>query len=312
MSRVMRTATESAMNYTRRDGVWHFTWTNTGQSAAVYDRLRDLFWHNTDYGPLTATGRDAIAKAVARFNVEAGAVGNAAITPESAIAIRNVVLKDKITRGYPRMNAKMPQIAQAYNKGRDVLQLSTKYDFPPLNMLRGIFLARGMDRQAVYAVFALRKPADTLLHGRDLEQYNLASANDAESTFNQQRIAAVAAENEARAVKYFVQKLGMRAKTQDDLTAEQTKKYGRAVITPDLLFIDEVYINDARVHWIDYKDYIGTSAKFVLQLNTEQAAKYTKKWGPGALLYRRGWIEGVKIPGAILLDVRPLQIPGLE
>lgn len=89
---------------------------------------------------------------------------------------------------------------------------------------------------------------------------------------------------------------------------EQVEKFGRAVITPDLLFLDEVYINGVRVHWIDYKDYIGTKIHFLFSSNSGQSGKYTEKWGTGALCYHRGYVEGLVIPGASLLDARSLPV----
>jgi len=85
-------------------------------------------------------------------------------------------------------------------------------------------------------------------------------------------------------------------------------EYGRAVATPDILFEDEVYINDHRVHWIDYKDYAGTRIDFLYKSNVNQAERYGRRWGPGALCYRWGYLESLSIPMALPLDARALPI----
>jgi hypothetical protein len=222
-----------------------------------------------------------------------------------AISIRNIVLKDKIVSSYGRMNGLMSVIAPRYASGESILSLARVFDFPPLNLLRGILLHRGMNPSEVYQVFAEKVRPALILSGRDLSQYKRAAANDAESIINQQAIADIAAANEDTVVQYF-QRLGIGLKTQADLTAEQLAEHGRAVITPDILFTDEVYINDQRVHWIDYKDYIGTYVPFLYNSNVAQAAKYTARWGPGAMLYHHSFIDTLKIPGAILLDTSAL------
>lgn len=227
------------------------------------------------------------------------------VSIDQILSLRNIVLKDKIIKNYARMNNMIADIASEYDT-TDIVKLSAKYDFPPLNLLRGIFIYKNYNVGDVYKIFANKEDPKIILRGRDLRQFKRAEANDAESTFNQQKVAKIAEENEIRVVNFF-KKLGISMLTQDDLVKEQTEKFGRPIITPDVLFIDQVYINGDRIHWIDYKDYLGTNVKFLLISNINQAAKYTNKWGPGALCFRYSYVEGVII-SATLLDARSLPV----
>lgn len=222
------------------------------------------------------------------------------------ISIRNIVLKAKIIKGYHRMRKLISKIAGEYEAGGDILELSHKYDFPPLNLLRGILLLR-IPANKLYDVFSGKTTPSVILSGRDLIQFKSAEIHDAESVFNQQMITEIAAHNENQVVEYF-RKLGIKLSTQEELTIEQTESQGRAVATPDILFLDEVHINGVGTHWIDYKDYTGTGVRFLYNSNAEQAARYVAKWGSGAFCYHKSFVDGVSFPKTILLDGRTLPI----
>lgn len=287
-----------------KDGsVFHITWTNKPIDVEVYKHIHKWVRSSTDYSQFNA-------KKIMRLRAFVNDLNNtygSDVTIECAISIRNIILKDKIIKGYSRMNSRIINISQQYKKGTEIMQLSHEHDFPPLNLLRGIFLHGGYKASEVYAVFANKEDPQKLLHGRDLSQYKIALSNDAESTFNIQKVAKIGADNEESFVKFF-QDAGIGLKTQDELTREQIEQHGRAVVTPDILFTSRVFINNIEVKWIDYKDYVGTTIHFLYSSNAEQANRYVTKWGPGALCYHHGFINDLKIPSTMLLDARPLSI----
>lgn len=281
--------------------VHHIKWKVYPVDRRTYGGIAQWVMRSTDYTPMNKGKMIYLTQLVGDLN---GLYGGA-VTIEQAVAIRNIILKSKIIKNYHRMNSVIRKVSREYDGGLSIMSLSATYDFPPLNLLRGIFLHKGYDSGKVHAIFTSKRDL-SYLKGRDLAQFVIAEANDAESTFNQQIVTEIAAENEIRFVKFFAD-LGIGHRTQDDLVTEQTAQFGRAVITPDLLFTDTVFINGARVHWIDYKDYIGTNVGFLLKSNTEQAAKYTVKWGPGAMCYHKSFVDDVKI-GALMLDTSALSI----
>ncbi len=279
------------------------TWPTSPVNPAAFTIIARHFKTSRDYSPMTPRDLAELKRLVALTNKRAGG----SPTVDQALAIRNVVVKDKIVKGFSRINANIGRIATQYTNGDDILDLSVKFDFPPLSLLRGIFLYTGYNATSIYSVFANKTTPITLLKGRDLKQYKRAEAGDAESVISQQHAAVIAAANEKAFVDY-IRGLGIGLKTQDTLTEQQNAEFGRAVLTPDILFTDEVYINGARVYWIDYKDYIGTNIKFLLASNTKQALKYMKEWGPGAMCYHRSYISDVTIPNTLMLDVSALSL----
>jgi hypothetical protein len=282
----------------------HIEWPVRPIDPQQFNELATWFKQSVDYAPPSAQSSDELA---AKLDKIRAPHDGAMISVEQAGAIRNVVIKEKIIKNFRRINMQISRIAKKYASGTCITMLSAQYDFPPLSLLRGIFLHMKYDPAAIYSVFANKKDPRSALSGRDLAQYNMAEKGDVESIFNQQASAELAAANEKTFVDYFVS-LGIELYTQDMLAETQNKEYGRAVLTPDILFKDQVFINGMRVWWIDYKDYIGTNIKFLLASNMKQAAKYANEWGPGAICYHYSFVSDVSIPGAMMLDVSALPL----
>jgi hypothetical protein len=277
----------------------HITWINKPIPTTEYVKVMQIVKESKDY---SVQGAEKIIELCSGTSTVPATITDSYSTPlrrEQYVSLRNVLLKGKIISNYYRMSTIISAAAAKYAKHFGILELSSIYDFPPLNLLRGIFLARGDDPKKVYKWFTSRTTAD--MQPRDATQYKIAAENDAESLFNVLRIAEIAAQNEAIFVQMFT-KLGIKYRTQDELTKDQLKIYGRAISTPDILFLDRVFINDVEVHWIDYKDYAGTSVNFIHQGNKRQVMKYTSEWGPGAICYRWSFIDGLDLRGAIALD----------
>lgn len=276
-------------------------WPGASIPADAYANIRDYIYRMRDYGPIDKTKLRKLCRVLTNTNKRY----KTSITTKQLKSIHHLVLKHKVISGYPRMNRVIGEIADLYNRGRDILDLSSQYDFPPLNLLRGVLIENGRDPSSLYAIFMDSVDPSTMLVGRDLDQFKRALNNDADSTFNQQEITRIAAEHEAKAIRFF-RTLGIRFKTQEQLAAQQTKTFGRPIATPDLLFLDPVTINGVPISWIDYKDFILLPDIFITNKIREQAAKYYQRWGTGAMLFRYGFVDGVNIPGAIVIDTSPI------
>lgn len=251
---------------------WRIIWDNVVVPVGVFNAIKSYVYKSRDY---TADIRPLLA--------------HTGDTPVDTVSnIRNQIIKMKIISNYNRQNAIVDRLVEEYATA-SILELARKYDFPPLSLLRNILLNSGeYSSKEIYEIFTGKAP--DRLSGRDAQQFKLAAANDV--LVDDGKNARVAEEAEARFVETF-RELGIGLRTQAELAAEQIAEHGRAIITPDILFTDEVHINGIRVHWIDYKDYVLTSIPFLFQSATKQGNKYVAKFGPGAICYARGVVAGV-------------------
>ncbi len=231
------------------------------------------------------------------------------LSVEQALSIGRIININKITKNYNKVMHQINNIKREYKNGTDILALSKKYDFPPLTILYNIFetssfetssFEQSISMKDIKALFKGTSDYNPLT-GRDLEQYDIAERNDATGAHNQKLNTEKSMQNEMIFNEYW-RKLGIKFKTENDLKREQIAERGNAFSTPDILFIDEVYINDERIFWLDYKDYIGTDIPILYQSNKKQAHKYNLLWGHGAFCYKYSFIEGLKFDDTVILD----------
>lgn len=278
-----------------------------------YRALVARFWSMNTYGHMRESEMKQILREVVRSKDDSDAP--VPLSMDAAFSIYHLAIKAKIMSGYGRMNRTAPQLARLYESGVDILIISARFDFPPLNLLRGVLIHRLSEGRAdytkrqLYDVFADNAPADSVLRGRDLAQFRKAAQNDADSVIDQRRIAEVAQANEDVFVDWVREwHSGFKIRTQEDLAAEQVAQYGRAILTPDVLFDEPVMINGREINWIDFKSFVGCDIQFIAQSNKKQSDKYTAEWGPGAMCYQLGVVEGLNVGAAVLtcaeLDIK--------
>jgi len=246
-----------------------------------YNLLRQIIYKSRYYGPIEGEIRQKLVDFGAKIGIAEGQI----------VSIHHLLVKEKIVTSITRINKNIGKISDDY-KQKSIIELSHKYDHPPLNLLRSIFIYNGYDPRDIYEAFAGREPPQKQFEGRDLAQFNLAAANDADTIINQREAARRAELNENLFVNFF-RDAGCKLKTQNDLIAEQMQSHGRAVITPDLLFVEPVIINGAKVQWIDFKDYAGTPISFMLRSNVKQYKKYNQEYGNGLICYRYGIVKSI-------------------
>jgi hypothetical protein len=180
-------------------------------------------------------------------------------------------------------------------RSRDCLALSKKYDLPPLNILAIIFenkYGKSLSNRIIKSgdISALKE-----INAEDRDEFYYMERRDSSGITLQK----INAERSRLAELGFINKLrglGIALKTEDELKEEGSN------LTPDVLFVDEVYINDVRVYWIDYKDYAGTTIQFIWAKNKEQIKKYYDKWGYGAVCYSYSFVDNLESDMAMFLD----------
>ena len=207
-----------------------------------------------------------------------------------------------------RENVGQLALAWRYDSGESVIALSKRFDAPPVNTFRAILTGRGWTKTRIKDTLN-KNPSK--LNQRDREQFELAESVDRVSSVNQTETQNAAEVFEEILCDHF-SSLGIRFRRQEELLREQTKEEGRAIITPDLLLIDDVRINGIPCAWIDAKHFFGADLKFPKKKTQKQVDRYVAEYGHGALVYRHGFCDGLRLRGAIKLDSSPLDLKPLE
>ncbi len=234
-------------------------------------------------------------------------IGDRPISLEQALSLRAALNQEKAVFSHGRLQRRAREMSRKYEGGESVLSLSKRYDFPPVNLFRAILTARNWSKNRIKET--LREP-EKKLGKRDLAEFRKAEAEDRVTHVNQAETHHAADLFEKVLCDHFTAN-GVRYRTQTELLKEQVEAEGRPVRTPDLLMLDHVEINGVPVAWIDAKHFYGAGLSFQRKKTQKQVNRYVEEWGHGAIIYRHGFCDGLKLKGAILLDASPIDLTEL-
>ena len=230
------------------------------------------------------------------------------ITLEQALSLRAALNQEKSVYSHSKLMRRSNELSRRYDSGESVIALSKRFDAPPVNTFRAILTGRGWTKTRIKDTLN-KNPSK--LNKRDMEQFELAESVDRVSSVNQTETQTAAEVFEEILCDYF-DSLGVRFRRQDDLLKVQKREEGRAIITPDLLLLDDVRINGVPCAWIDAKHFFGADLKFPKKKTQKQVDRYVAEYGQGAIVYRHGFCDGLRLRGAIKLDSSPLDLKPLE
>ena len=230
------------------------------------------------------------------------------ITLEQALSLRSALNQEKSVYSHSRLMRRANELSRRYESGESVIALSKRFDAPPVNTFRAILTGRGWSKSRIKET--LNKQPHRL-NKRDREQFELAESVDRVSSVDQSDTQSAAEVFEDILCDHF-ESLGVRFRRQEELLAEQKDSEGRAIITPDLLFLDDVRINGVPCAWIDAKHFFGADLKFPRKKTQKQVDRYVAEYGQGGIVYRHGFCNGLRLKGAVQLDASPLDLSPLD
>jgi len=246
-----------------------------------------------DYGAINEHLEELILKKIKKLP----------ITYRQCSSLRFQLLSEKSARRHHNLAKMMKTIYKMYQKGDSVVDIATELDFPPVAVFRTLLSAFGWSKENIKQ--AIKNPK-LHLNEREQGEFALAEAADVVTRGDFEWISKCAQEFEDKVVDYFKQK-GVLLKTQQELMREQKESIGSVVATPDILFIENIVINGCDVHWIDCKNFFGADVLLFKAKTKVQVKKYIDIWGSGAIIYKEGFCESLKIPNVVLLDATFLE-----
>lgn len=254
----------------------------------------DLVMIPGEWGFLSEEDVGMIEKRIERLNMSI----------DQGLSLRKAIMQEKTVYGHHRMMSRANKFRTRYDNGETIMQLSRRFDFPPVAIFRAILTARGWSKLKIKE--SLRSP-DKKLSERDAKEFHEAESKDRVTNVDQGETA-IKADLFEVVVEKFLNEKGIKFRRQEDLLAEQQKEHGRPLNTPDFLIMDELRINGKDVAWIDAKNFYGADVSFAKKKTKKQMNRYIDEWGAGAIVYRHGFCSGLTIPGVLMLDQTPLDI----
>ena len=261
------------------------------------ERVASLVVKRGDFGWLTDERVDEMAAALEDENM----------TLEQALSLRSALLQQKTVYSHHKLRSKGKELARQYREGASIVDLSKKYDFPPVNVFRVVLESMGWSKKRIKE--SLRHPSS--MKQREREEFEAAEAVDRVSSVDQSETQVKADLFEDILADWFEQQ-GIRLRRQPEMVKEQSELLGRPVRTPDLLFLDHVYINDQPVAWIDAKHFYGSDVDFQRKKMKKQMNRYIEEWGSGAIMFRHGFSQNLYLPGVLMLDASPIDLSRLN
>jgi len=278
-------------------GRFSFEWPLTPVPLATEEETAGLVVRKGEFGWLPDARVEEIAA-----NLE-----GKAMSLEQALSLRSALLQQKTVYSHYRMQSRGKALRAAYDDGVSIVELSKRFDFPPMNIFRTVLAEKGWGKTKIKESFKDPKR----LKQREREEFEAAEAADRVSNVDQSESAEAADLFEEILADWFEDQ-GVRLRRQPEMVKEQSKEHGRPIRTPDLLFLDHVEINGQPVAWIDAKHFYGADVDFQRKKMAKQMNRYIEEWGAGAIVYRHGFCANLFIPGVTLLDAGPLDLSPLK
>ena len=222
---------------------------------------------------------------------------------DQALSLRSALLQQKTVYSHGRLKSKAKSLFRLYNEGVSVVDLSKRFDFPPMNIFRIILAEKRWSKSRIKEF--LREPSK--MKKREQEEFEKAEAADRVSNVDQSETHSRADLFEEVLADWFESR-GVNLRRQNEMVSEQRLEHGRPINTPDILFLDHVEINGQPVAWIDAKHFYGADVSFQRKKMTKQMSRYIEEWGSGAVVYRHGFSENLFIPGCLMLDAENLDL----
>jgi hypothetical protein len=274
-----------------------FSWPTSPVPLKEEAEMAKVVIRKGEFGWLDDARVDEIAEIVKGRNM----------TLDQVLSLRSALLQQKTVYGHGRLKSRSKVLLRLYNEGVNVVDLSKRFDFPPMNIFRVILAEKRWSKSRIKE--SLRTPSK--LSTREREEFEMAEAADRVSNVDQTETHIRADLFEDILSDWFESK-GVRIRKQPEMVTEQKKELGRPVRTPDILLLDHVEINGKPIAWIDAKHFYGADVDFQRKKMVKQMNRYIEEWGSGAIVYRHGFSENLFIPGCTLLDADTLDVSRLN
>lgn len=210
-------------------------------------------------------------------------------------SIRSNIMREHMIYQHNIIKKNKNIIINKYNSNSNLNLLVIEYNASPLNLLRIIF----EEKYKKKLTFIIKNI--NIINNIDRKQLNWAIQHDVYALINHDEIFSNSIEFENK-IKYILDKHNIKYHTQNDLIIEQKKNSGFPTNTPDFLILDNFFINQIKINWIDAKNFYGYYSNYMIASIKKQTKKYIDKWGYGAIVFSLGFSSKLKFNNILIIN----------
>ena len=185
-----------------------------------------------------------------------------------------------------------PHMLKEWPKGKSIMDLSRKYNFPPLLVAMFIFLEDGASKKEFWSY--VRDP--TLLESPE-------TADEVREAIREDIVYSPAANDRQKQRGLWGEDLlhqwldgqGITYRTENDLRGTEFTK------TPDCLLDHPVMYEGHKIYWVESKASFGDNTEFKFN-SRKQLIPYTQLFGPGLVVYWVGCLDDLECPKDVYVN----------
>ena len=155
----------------RHPDTFRLSWTPEPVSLKAEERVAGMVVKRGDFGWLSDERVDEIAQSL----------GSEGMNLDQALSLRSALLQQKTVYSHHRLRSKSKELARHYRSGTSIVELSKRYDFPPVNVFRAVLESMGWSKKRIKD--SLRNP--TSMKQRERDEFEAAEAADRVSSVDQ-------------------------------------------------------------------------------------------------------------------------------
>lgn len=292
-------------------------WPSLAEPVPIEKEIRLLMSGNLvrkgEFGPLSGSRELEV-------ELESAELG---LTFQQALSIRKQLLVSKLMKdGISKLKNEqtVKKLTREFERNqRSLLELSFKYDLPPVTILRSILASRVpqfscLDRnrpvgRVLQSIISEVKYEHVKSYLCEWEFKELQTAKENDIVGYSGNSLDSAPQEWETTIFDYLDEHGIKYMNEETLKLYGLEEKG----TPDCLLLDELYINGKHVRWIECKSFYASGLRensyFTRKAVSRQVDRYEKEFGRcGAVILKNGFSSTVclKHPSTLFLDSGPL------
>lgn len=202
---------------------------------------------------------------------------------DTIYSIRSQEIVKDVKHRFHILKLSKGKMVRRWKHGESLTNIAHGYRFPPVLITKFVLPEVGYTRKQIESM--LHNPEKIKDERLSREMTRVAEEDQQYSPTHSQIQRAEGHEGELRLAEWLVSK-DIDFKTEDDLKNTSSK-------TPDFLLEGDLYLGKIKLAWIESKASFGSRSDYRMHLR-KQLKPYRELFGPGMVVYWRGFLSALK------------------